>query len=75
MSRARKFMPGPVFENVHELINAVTAGSWVYWTAGTRPKHPSVILSMQLNTLIHTCRSGRLRLALPTESSQKEPAA
>lgn len=74
MSRQRKFQPGPAFANIHELISAVTVGCWVYWTTSTRPKHPSIILSMQLNTLIHACRGGRLRIAVPTEPSTKEPA-
>lgn len=75
MSRQRKFTPGPALTNIHELIHAVTTGCWVYWSTSSRPKHPSIILSMQLNTLIHSCRCGRLRIAVPTEASLKEPAA
>lgn len=64
MSLPRKFAPGRQIADIHDLIHCISLGCWVYWPTSDRPKHPSIILSMQLNTLMSACRSGRIRIAV-----------
>lgn len=70
MAKARKFQPGNTIRDIYELIALLRIGCWVYWWG--RPKHPSFLLSMQLNALIGLTDAGRFRLAVPVEQPAGE---
>ena len=72
MPRPNKYLPGNKKTCIHELIALLRLGCWVYWHG--RPKHPSFLLSMQLNALIGIAGKGLLRLAVPNEQPEKDNA-
>ena len=58
----RKFRPGGPFEDIHQVINWIQRGGWIYW--GGVPKHPSIIQNMSLTTLLNSVGRSGLRPAL-----------
>lgn len=64
MSKPTKFTKGERIETIHELLDLLTAGKWVYY--GNRPKHPSVILSMTALTLLDAIKRGSYFVAKET---------
>lgn len=63
MSRPRKYIKGPVIVELMVVINEVIAGRYVFM--GDRPKHPSFVTSMQLQTVRQITHRGNFSFALP----------
>lgn len=70
MARQAKFSPGHEIKDIYELISLLKLGCWIYWQG--RPKHPSFLLSMQLNALIFRVGQRSFRLAIPNRQSGKD---
>ena len=60
-----KFSKGSKIQNLQELVDALQVGLWIYWK--NRPKHPTVLWNMKLNTLRDACTQGLLYVAVPEE--------
>jgi hypothetical protein len=70
MARQGKFSPGNEIRDIYELISLLKDGRWIYWQ--DRPKHPSFLLSMQLNALISRVGQRSFRLAIPNRQAGKD---
>lgn len=58
MARVNKFRKGYKITDIHELVNQILAGHWVYWNH--KPQHPSFLGSMNLYTLNNAVKGGIL---------------
>ena len=63
MSRPRKYIKGPAISEPLTVIHEVLAGRYVFMF--DRPKHPSFLISMQVQTINFMTRKGSFSLALP----------
>ncbi len=63
--RQLKYIVGRGFDGMDDLGAWLQRGQWVFW--GDRPKHPSIIWSMQYRTVAIAVASGLLRRALLRE--------
>lgn len=70
MTAPRVFRPGATITSMEEVASLLQARCWVYLF--NRPKHPSVLGSMQFNTLAGFVILGALRVAIRNE--QVDPA-
>lgn len=50
MTSPPKTSQGDPFRNLDSLLDWIENGAWVYWNS--RPKHPGVILSLPLRTVL-----------------------
>lgn len=59
-----KYRPGEAIRNPVDAISMIIDGHWFYWATSSRPKHPSVLLSMTVRTIEQAARKGLLRIAV-----------
>lgn len=67
--RRHKYRPGPPIRDPLHAIALLMAGQWLYWN--DKPQSPAWLLNMQIRTLVHSARSGTLRIAIPNEEAVK----
>ncbi len=58
------FVRGERFKDFTEMMQWIESGEWVYWPSDSRAKHPSVILSMTINTVKGAVMSGHIVRAI-----------
>jgi hypothetical protein len=66
--RPHKYIPGEPFSTLGELRAWLESGGWVYWHG--RPKHPSIIISLQFRCILSGLRHGIFYRAMPNEVKQ-----
>jgi len=49
-SKKPMFKPGEPFKSVHEIVEAIERGEWIFWHG--RPKHPRFIACLTLETIM-----------------------
>ena len=59
--RAKMFRKGAPVPDVAAVGRALEEGRWLYWH--DRPKHPSIIVSMQFRTVLGALRMGLIHYA------------
>ena len=59
------FKKGNQITSVDHLSSLLDQNKWIYWI--DRPKHPSILLSMQLRTILKALKAGILYEAIRNE--------
>ena len=65
-----KYIRGPQFTNMNDLITAVFSGEYIY--LHYKPQHPAVIKNMTVATLEIFVRGGSARYAIPNPALEKK---
>jgi hypothetical protein len=65
-----RFYPGRRVESLHDLVELIRTGCWVYWRDG-RPLNPKIAWNMSLGTLRCGLANGNVRVAM--EMSERRP--
>lgn len=65
MGRKRKYLAGPQIKDPLIAFDQVLRGNYVMWHG--KPRHPSWMISLQVNTLAGAVRAGNIRFALLNE--------
>lgn len=59
-----KYRPGRTIRTVAAFVRHIEAGGWTYLPVDVRPKHPTVLKMMTLETIMKYARCGRVRRAV-----------